>query len=349
MRGSCVEDIKKIINVLSDHVIELLSMDASTLEEFALALKTKSYRRQNMRVASKSSTNTEAISIPSCRPSISEPEGSTLGRKLSILSKFSPTVFYDDDKDAEDDGRKSMSGAMREMSDVLRPNILKLIKKQRLSYMMHGHSFYKLDKMKHPRQSRKFVFVKLSSNHKLLYYKDMSICPKAGVKRDNTYSYFPVANITEVSTGINYRKWQSEMELHLESFIWLKDVQDSLKSKLEISISFKELSNDGMTVKDKVSCLQLVALDEKMFEYWRDGLNILRGKEAEGGTFFKKEYESLEIMELGMNLIDINKNNDLPKIPPPPPNYNFSRKYTELEERMTRCGKIQGETVASKK
>lgn len=76
----------------------------------------------------------------------------------------------------------------------------------------------------------------------------------------------------------------------------------------------------------EVSSLDFIAPDEKVYDYWTDGINALLGnkmtsKEAEN------DLETLLSMELKLRLLDaegINIPQDPPVIPPDPPNYDFA-------------------------
>ena len=75
-----------------------------------------------------------------------------------------------------------------------------------------------------------------------------------------------------------------------------------------------------------MSSLNFIAPDEKVFDYWTDGINALlrnkmTSKEAEN------DLETLLSMELKLRLLDaegINIPQEAPVIPPDPPNYDFA-------------------------
>jgi len=76
--------------------------------------------------------------------------------------------------------------------------------------------------------------------------------------------------------------------------------------------------------------LNFVAPNEKVFDYWTDGINALLGNEMTSKEA-QNDLATLLSMEVKLRLLDtegITVPELPPKIPPPPLNYDFNIKYS---------------------
>ena len=206
--------------------------------------------------------------------------------------------------------------AIKELRSILKPDILNLIERQRLAFLVEGAKFYKLKK-DGGRERNKFTFCKLTPNHKNLYYGDW--------------------NDTETIPTLG----------DLPNKLLVSDIQALVLPNFDSSshpTNLKDMNKMGNKFKDPISAhsnltlsivtassqnsLDLVALDQKTFDYWCDGINALNRKEMKSSKV-TEEFESLMSLEVKIKLLHLNGFDDfqtIPKVPPPPTNYNFSQR-----------------------
>ena len=178
-----------------------------------------------------------------------------------------------------------------ELRERLQPEIMDLIKTQRLNQMVKGESF--LD----PRKGRKNVFCRLTQNHKHLHYGE--------VEGNNN----PSIEALEKKIQVNQMK-----ELLLGKDIVIKN-----KSKVE-SHALGIVFSGG---EDKR--LELLATDERTFSVWTDGIRILLGQPPDS-ELATSDMDTLLNMDMKIHLLAI-ENIPIPDyppvIPPNPPNLDF--------------------------
>ncbi|XP_031311049.1 engulfment and cell motility protein 1 isoform X2 [Camelus dromedarius] len=85
-----------------------------------------------------------------------------------------------------------------ELKEKIQPEILELIKQQRLNRLVEGTCFRKLNCR---RRQDKFWYCRLSPNHKVLHYGDLEESPQGEVPHDSLQDKLPVADIKAVVTG----------------------------------------------------------------------------------------------------------------------------------------------------
>uniref|UniRef100_A0A8B9DJJ3 Engulfment and cell motility 1 n=1 Tax=Anser cygnoides TaxID=8845 RepID=A0A8B9DJJ3_ANSCY len=85
-----------------------------------------------------------------------------------------------------------------ELKEKIQPEILELIKQQRLNRLVEGTCFRKLNSR---RRQDKFWYCRLSPNHKVLHYGDLEESPQGEVPHDSLQDKLPVADIKAVVTG----------------------------------------------------------------------------------------------------------------------------------------------------
>ncbi|XP_042589435.1 engulfment and cell motility protein 2 isoform X3 [Cyprinus carpio] len=85
-----------------------------------------------------------------------------------------------------------------ELRERIQPEILELIKQQRLNRLCEGSCFRKLGNR---RRQEKFWFCRLSLNHKVLHYGDLDESPQGEVPFELLTDKIPVSDIKAVLTG----------------------------------------------------------------------------------------------------------------------------------------------------
>ncbi|GAA6078516.1 engulfment and cell motility protein 2 isoform X1, partial [Tachysurus ichikawai] len=85
-----------------------------------------------------------------------------------------------------------------ELRERIQPEILELIKQQRLNRLCEGSCFRKLA---HRRRQEKIWFCRLSLNHKVLHYGDLDESPQGEVPFEMLTDKIPVCDIKSVVTG----------------------------------------------------------------------------------------------------------------------------------------------------
>ncbi|TKS71475.1 Engulfment and cell motility protein 2 [Collichthys lucidus] len=85
-----------------------------------------------------------------------------------------------------------------ELRERIQPEILELIKQQRLNRLCEGSCFRKLGNR---RRQEKFWFCRLSLNHKVLHYGDLDESPQGEVPFELLSDKIPVSDIKSVVTG----------------------------------------------------------------------------------------------------------------------------------------------------
>ena len=186
--------------------------------------------------------------------------------------------------------------AIQELKGILLPDILDLIQCQRLKYISEGTKFPK------PKEKGRFVFVKLSSNHKTLGYVDWN-GDDAPVNEFEFESKIQVTELKDLVTGADCPH--------------ISHSRNRNRENLE-HLAFSIYIEGGIS-------LDLIAPSQKAFDYWTDALNsLLRrpmiSKEAKTDTQILLDME-IKLKLLNLEGIDIP--NEPPPIPPLPPNFNF--------------------------
>uniref|UniRef100_A0A7N6B5V5 ELMO domain-containing protein n=1 Tax=Anabas testudineus TaxID=64144 RepID=A0A7N6B5V5_ANATE len=182
-----------------------------------------------------------------------------------------------------------------ELREKIQPEIMELIKQQRLNRLCEGTCFRKISSR---RRQDKFWYCRLSPNHKVLHYGDLEESPQGEVPHDSLQDKLPVADIKAVITG--------------------KDCP--------------HMKEKGALKQNKVcvhACGQLGVYPGRRMCFcycvWTDGLNALLGKEMTS-EYTKSDMDTLLSMEMKLRLLDL-ENIQIPEAPPPipkePSNYDF--------------------------
>nr|XP_028607101.1 engulfment and cell motility protein 1 isoform X5 [Podarcis muralis] len=187
-----------------------------------------------------------------------------------------------------------------ELKEKIQPEILELIKQQRLNRLVEGTCFRKLNSR---RRQDKFWYCRLSPNHKVLHYGDLEESPQGEVPHDSLQDKLPVADIKAVVTGKDCP--------HMKE----KGAKQN-KEVLELAFSILYDSNGQ---------LNFIAPDKHEYCVWTDGLNALLGKDMMS-ELTRNDLDTLLSMEIKLRLLDL-ENIQIPDAPPPipkePSNYDF--------------------------
>ncbi|XP_058233564.1 engulfment and cell motility protein 1 isoform X3 [Hemibagrus wyckioides] len=192
-----------------------------------------------------------------------------------------------------------------ELREKIQPEIMELIKQQRLNRLCEGTCFRKISSR---RRQDKFWYCRLSPNHKVLHYGDLEESPQGEVPHDSLQDKLPVADIKAVVTGKDCP--------HMKE-------KGALKQNKVISGEVLELAFSILYESDEY--LNFIAPDRHEYCVWTDGLNALLGKEMTS-EFTRSDLDTLLNMEMKLRLLDL-ENIQIPEAPPPipkePSNYDF--------------------------
>uniref|UniRef100_A0A8C7GM18 Engulfment and cell motility 1 n=1 Tax=Oncorhynchus kisutch TaxID=8019 RepID=A0A8C7GM18_ONCKI len=177
-----------------------------------------------------------------------------------------------------------------ELREKIQPEIMELIKQQRLNRLCDGTCFRKISSR---RRQDKFWYCRLSPNHK--------------------------SCTTEI--------WRRALRERCPMTLYRKNVSTVVTGKDCPHMKEKgSLKQNKVSVSTVYEYLNFIASPDK-HEYcvWTDGLNALLGKEMTS-DFTKSDMDTLLSMEMKLRLLDL-ENIQIPEAPPPipkePSNYDF--------------------------
>nr|XP_032816203.1 LOW QUALITY PROTEIN: engulfment and cell motility protein 1-like [Petromyzon marinus] len=189
-----------------------------------------------------------------------------------------------------------------ELREKILPEVLELIKQQRLNRLCEGTTFRKIGKN---RRQDKLWYCRLSPNHKVLHYADVEEGSKAPAI-EALQEKLPIADIKMVVTGKDCP--------HMKEVRKSKDVMD-----LAFSILY-----------DPDESLNFIAKSPDEYCVWTDGLNALLGREMVSKATCS-DLEVLLNMEMKLRLLDL-ENIQIPEtapvVPVPPSNYDFTYDFS---------------------
>ncbi|XP_050779120.1 engulfment and cell motility protein 3 isoform X3 [Gopherus flavomarginatus] len=197
-----------------------------------------------------------------------------------------------------------------ELRERLKPELLQLIRQQRLLRLCEGTLFRKISSR---RRQDKLWYCRLSPNHKVLHYGDV----EQGVQSapiESLPEKIPVADIKELLVGRECP--------HMKEKGSGKHNKDVLDLAFSISYDVEEYY------------LNFIAPTRYEFCLWTDGLNVLLGREMTSERT-QSELDILLSMELKLRLLDL-ENISIPDTPPPvpnpPSNLNFCYDFSPHEQ-----------------
>lgn len=218
--------------------------------------------------------------------------------KIQSLTYANITALRQQERTSKEEW-ESTASAIVSLKEKITPEIISLIKAQRLGYLVEGTRFSKYSRG--VRSKDKFWYARLSPNHKVIHYGD---CDEK-----------TVPTLEELSNKIQV--FEIKQLLVGKECPHMKELR-TRKSALNLgfSITFDNMDH---------STLDFVAPDETIFNYWTDGINALLGQPM---TSKQKEedFETLLSMEIKLRLLDtegVDISQDPPPIPDDPENYDF--------------------------
>uniref|UniRef100_A0A8C1TS09 Engulfment and cell motility 2 n=1 Tax=Cyprinus carpio TaxID=7962 RepID=A0A8C1TS09_CYPCA len=222
--------------------------------------------------------------------------------KLRSLSYSEVLRLRQSERMSQDDFQ---SPPIIDLRERIQPEILELIKQQRLSRLCEGSCFRKLGNR---RRQEKFWFCRLSLNHKVLHYGDLDESPQGEVPFELLTDTIPVSDIKAVLTGKDCPHMKEKSALKQN------------KEVLELAFSI---------LYDPDEALNFVATNKYEYCIWTDGVSALLGKEL-GSDLTRSDLDTLMSMEMKLRLLDL-ENITIPEAPPPvpkePSTYNFTYNY----------------------
>ncbi|KAM8913959.1 engulfment and cell motility protein 2 isoform 2-T4 [Spinachia spinachia] len=225
-----------------------------------------------------------------------------------------------------------------ELRERIQPEILELIKQQRLNRLCEGSCFRKLGNR---RRQEKFWFCRLSLNHKVLHYGDLDESPQGEVPFEQLSDKIPVSDIKSVVTGKDCPHMKEKSALKQNKVLMLFTVilvtwlfvHSSLAQRVTFVhvCFFQEVLELAFSVLyDPDETLNFVAPTKYDYCIWTDGLCALLGREM-GSDLTRSDLDTLISMEMKLRLLDL-ENITIPEAPPPvpkePSSYNFTYNYS---------------------
>uniref|UniRef100_A0A3B4C721 ELMO domain-containing protein n=1 Tax=Pygocentrus nattereri TaxID=42514 RepID=A0A3B4C721_PYGNA len=203
---------------------------------------------------------------------------------------------------------ETLAPPVLELKERLKPELLELIRQQRLNRLCHGTLFRKISSR---RRQDKLWYCRLSPNHKVLHYGDVeeeTETPSIESLQDK----IPVADIKALLTG--------------KDCPHMKENKGKQTKMLDLAFS--------ITYDVEEYSLNFIASSRTDFCLWTDGLNVLLGKEMSSEAM-RSELEILLSMEIKLRLLDLENvpiPDTAPPIPKPPSNFNFCYDFSQAEQ-----------------
>ncbi|KAM7396359.1 hypothetical protein PAMP_019404 [Pampus punctatissimus] len=204
---------------------------------------------------------------------------------------------------------ETLAPPVLELKERLKPELLELIRQQRLNRLCQGTMFRKISSR---RRQDKLWYCRLSPNHKMLHYgdveEDTDIPPIETLQEK-----IPVADIKGLLTGKDCPHMKEN-----------KGKQNKEVLDLAFSITY-DVEEDS---------LNFIAPSRTDFCLWTDGLSVLLGREMSSESM-RSELEILLSMEIKLRLLDLENvpiPDRAPVVPKPPSNYNFCYDFSQTEQ-----------------
>ncbi|RWS02916.1 engulfment and cell motility protein 1-like protein, partial [Dinothrombium tinctorium] len=239
--------------------------------------------------------------------SLDEPKATesfeTFKAKLSELTYSKIMTLWQKERTNREEW-ENKAKAILELRERVKPEIIELIKQQRLQFLTEGTLFVKYSN-KGQRVKDKFWFCRLSTNYKVFYYGDTQENKVPSI--DELSHKFPVVDIKMMLVGRD-----------------CPHMKDQKSKKSTYALAFSLIPDS-----DQEEALNFVASNEKIFDYWTDGINALLGNSMVSKET-QRDLETLLSMDIKLRLLDtegVTIPEVPPEIPPSPPNYDFNFKY----------------------
>nr|XP_046167281.1 engulfment and cell motility protein 3-like isoform X1 [Oncorhynchus gorbuscha]XP_046167289.1 engulfment and cell motility protein 3-like isoform X1 [Oncorhynchus gorbuscha] len=204
---------------------------------------------------------------------------------------------------------ETLAPPVLELKERLRPELLELIRQQRLNRLCQGTLFRKISSR---RRQDKLWHCRLSPNHKVLHFGDMEEETETPTI-ESLQEKIPVADIKALLTG----KDCPHMKEHKG-----KQTKEVLALAFSVTYDVEEYS------------LNFIASSRTDFCLWTDGLSVLLGRDM-SSECMRSELETLLSMEIKLRLLDLENvpiPDSAPPVPKPPSNLNFCYDFSQAEQ-----------------
>ncbi|KAF2898873.1 hypothetical protein ILUMI_07301 [Ignelater luminosus] len=227
---------------------------------------------------------------------VSPPSLDQLKARLQVLTYSEITALWQQERTSREEW-ESHARPIVELREQITPEILALIKQQRLAFLVEGTRFTKYS-ARGQRIKDKFWYMRLSPNHKVLHYGDCD--EKSAPTIEELGSKLAVSDIRALLVGRDCTHMRGRKSSHHLAF---------------------SLALEGVDLQS----LDCVAPDELTLAYWTDGINALLGQRMQSRET-EKDLDTLLSMEIKLRLLDaegVTIPQDPPPIPPDPAHYQF--------------------------
>uniref|UniRef100_A0A3B4VIK1 Engulfment and cell motility 3 n=1 Tax=Seriola dumerili TaxID=41447 RepID=A0A3B4VIK1_SERDU len=204
---------------------------------------------------------------------------------------------------------ETLAPPVLELKERLKPELLELIRQQRLNRLCQGTMFRKISSR---RRQDKLWYCRLSPNHKMLHYGDVEE-DTDNPPIETLQEKIPVADIKGLLTGKDCPHMKENKG---------KQNKEVLDLAFSITYDVEEYS------------LNFIAPSRTDFCLWTDGLSVLLGREMSSESM-RSELEILLSMEIKLRLLDLENvpiPDSAPVVPKPPSNYNFCYDFSQTEQ-----------------
>ncbi|XP_058253489.1 engulfment and cell motility protein 3 isoform X1 [Hemibagrus wyckioides] len=203
---------------------------------------------------------------------------------------------------------ETLAPPVLELKERLKPELLELIRQQRLNRLCHGTLFRKISSR---RRQDKLWYCRLSPNHKVLHYGDVEEETEMP-SIESLQEKIPVADIKALLTGKDCPHMKDNKG---------KQTKELLDLAFSITYDVEEYS------------LNFIASSRTDYCLWTDGLSVLLGKDMSSESM-RSELEILLSMEIKLRLLDLENvpiPDSAPPVPKPPSNFNFCYDFSQAE------------------
>ena len=133
--------------------------------------------------------------------------------------------------------------------------------------------------------------------------------------------------LTEVVGGDKISRMATD---NSDVFGAISELQDAARTDKALAIVYKKDMGPAVPFPEQQS-LMLLAKDQDTYDVWSDGINFLLGNtlldQKTRTKLFDSDFETHLNLDLRMSLLNPSDTfpfEEMPIIPPPPPNYNFN-------------------------
>uniref|UniRef100_A0A7N8WNY8 Engulfment and cell motility 3 n=1 Tax=Mastacembelus armatus TaxID=205130 RepID=A0A7N8WNY8_9TELE len=203
---------------------------------------------------------------------------------------------------------ETLASPVLELKERLKPELLELIRQQRLNRLCQGTMFRKISSR---RRQDKLWYCRLSPNHKMLHYGDVEE-DTDNPPIETLQEKIPVADIKGLLTG--------------KDCPHMKENKGKQNKVLDLAFS--------ITYDVEEYSLNFIAPSRTDFCLWTDGLSVLLGRDMSSESM-RSELEILLSMEIKLRLLDLENvpiPESAPVVPKPPSNYNFCYDFSQAEQ-----------------